>query len=421
MAASGGSGSRAGRGEGASPTSGGAGGFRSRDATSGAVAAGASGSHSLQTAGSGYGGSIGGGIGSGGGEEASEWIKLLSILLTGALRVATTLAGGTSVLVHCSDGWDRTAQLTSLAQLLIDPYARTLDGFAVLVEKEWTAFGHRFATRTGTGGSGHDRGDHKDGQRSPVFLQWLDAVWQLWRQCPGHFQFSERLLVALADHAYAGCFGTFLFDCERERVAHGVYTGTESLWAVVLRSRHLRPAFINGAYTEGYGTPHSALEEAQTAAAAAAAVGGGVAGGAVLAAGGNGGGSALAVPGAGPSTGTSGGSPRMAGSAAASTSGGGGGNSGGSGALASPVMRARSSIVGAPAPPSPRGALAADGAAGAAGSGGGAALQPPASGLPTLVGTLPMPRLRLHPDVVLPVATDVAALAVWPFWIARWT
>ncbi|CAF4447663.1 unnamed protein product, partial [Adineta steineri] len=30
-----------------------------------------------------------------------------------------------SVLVHCSDGWDRTAQLTSLSMLMLDPYYRT--------------------------------------------------------------------------------------------------------------------------------------------------------------------------------------------------------------------------------------------------------------------------------------------------------
>ena len=31
------------------------------------------------------------------------------------------------VLVHCSDGWDRTPQLTALSQLLLDPYYRTID------------------------------------------------------------------------------------------------------------------------------------------------------------------------------------------------------------------------------------------------------------------------------------------------------
>ena len=36
-----------------------------------------------------------------------------------------------NVLIHCSDGWDRTSQLTSLSQLLMDPYFRTVEGFKV--------------------------------------------------------------------------------------------------------------------------------------------------------------------------------------------------------------------------------------------------------------------------------------------------
>ena len=36
-----------------------------------------------------------------------------------------------SVLVHCSDGWDRTSQVCSLGSLLLDPYYRTIRGFMV--------------------------------------------------------------------------------------------------------------------------------------------------------------------------------------------------------------------------------------------------------------------------------------------------
>src|SRR3546814_5950098 len=39
------------------------------------------------------------------------------------------------VMTPSSHGWDRTAQLTSLAQIILDPYYRTLVGFENLIEK----------------------------------------------------------------------------------------------------------------------------------------------------------------------------------------------------------------------------------------------------------------------------------------------
>ena len=42
-----------------------------------------------------------------------------------------TLLSGASVLVHCSDGWDRTAQTCALTSLFLDPYYRNLHGFMV--------------------------------------------------------------------------------------------------------------------------------------------------------------------------------------------------------------------------------------------------------------------------------------------------
>ncbi|KAL8746560.1 MAG: hypothetical protein Q9190_001444 [Brigantiaea leucoxantha] len=80
----------------------------------------------------------------------SGWLKHITGILDGAGLIARQVALQHShVLIHCSDGWDRTSQLSALSQLCLDPYYRTLDGFITLVEKDWLSFGHMFHHRSG--------------------------------------------------------------------------------------------------------------------------------------------------------------------------------------------------------------------------------------------------------------------------------
>lgn len=53
--------------------------------------------------------------------------------------------------------------------------------------------------------------------QSPIFLLFLDCVWQLLQQCPTSFEFSETYLTTLWDAAHVSIFDTFLFDCDRDR------------------------------------------------------------------------------------------------------------------------------------------------------------------------------------------------------------
>ncbi|KAG5509832.1 hypothetical protein JKF63_07477 [Porcisia hertigi] len=46
------------------------------------------------------------------------------------------------VFLNCSDGWDRTPQISVLVQLLLDPYYRTVEGLCILLERELLCFGH---------------------------------------------------------------------------------------------------------------------------------------------------------------------------------------------------------------------------------------------------------------------------------------
>uniref|UniRef100_A0A8C1PT00 phosphatidylinositol-3,5-bisphosphate 3-phosphatase n=1 Tax=Cyprinus carpio TaxID=7962 RepID=A0A8C1PT00_CYPCA len=123
--------------------------------------------------------------------ESTKWLQHLSLLLKASLLVVNAVdRDHRPVLVHCSDGWDRTPQIVALAKVLLDPYYRTIEGFQVLVETEWLDFGHKFADRCGHGENAEDLNE-----RCPVFLQWLDCVHQLQRQSPCSFEFNEAFLV----------------------------------------------------------------------------------------------------------------------------------------------------------------------------------------------------------------------------------
>lgn len=60
--------------------------------------------------------------------ESTKWLHHLSVLLKSALLVVHAVdRDQRPVLVHCSDGWDRTPQIVALAKLLLDPYYRTIE------------------------------------------------------------------------------------------------------------------------------------------------------------------------------------------------------------------------------------------------------------------------------------------------------
>ena len=64
--------------------------------------------------------------------ESTGWIHHVQMVLRGIHKTAHLVeVERTSVIVHCSDGWDRTAQLAGGAELLLDSHSRTIHGFEV--------------------------------------------------------------------------------------------------------------------------------------------------------------------------------------------------------------------------------------------------------------------------------------------------
>ncbi|XP_053820690.1 myotubularin-related protein 9-like isoform X3 [Vidua chalybeata] len=160
--------------------------------------------------------------------DGSRWLSHVKAALSTACLAAQCLdREGCSVLVHGAEGTDTTLLVTALAQLILDPACRTLEGFQGLLEREWIEAGHPFQLRCARSASSHARGK----QEAPTFLLFLDCVWQLSRQFPFSLEFGEQLLLTLFDNTYASAYGTFLCNNERERSLCKVKESTHSLWA----------------------------------------------------------------------------------------------------------------------------------------------------------------------------------------------
>ncbi|KAK2070112.1 hypothetical protein P8C59_004640 [Phyllachora maydis] len=211
----------------------------------------------------------------------SKWLKHISYILDGSAIIAR--------------------QLSALSQLMLDPYYRTMEGFIVLIEKDWLSFGHMFQLRSGhlgheswfavdsdalgsttpQPGENENKGDaienalasakrffsknlsnDKDENSeidpidesksnvpkeqdqstrpreiSPVFHQFLDATYQLFRQHPTRFEFNERFLRRLLYHVHSCQYGTFLFNNESQRAKADLRTRTRSVWGYFFSRR----------------------------------------------------------------------------------------------------------------------------------------------------------------------------------------
>ncbi|XP_061078648.1 myotubularin-related protein 10-like isoform X1 [Conger conger] len=145
--------------------------------------------------------------------EGSRWLEYVRAFLKQSAEVVYVLEGKrASVILQEEEDRDLSCVVSSLVQLMLDPHFRSLTGFQSLVQKEWVMAGHRFM----------DRCNHlkKSKEECPLFLLFLDCVWQLMNQYPAAFEFTETYLTVLMDSMWLPVFSTFLFNGPQQHAEH---------------------------------------------------------------------------------------------------------------------------------------------------------------------------------------------------------
>ncbi|KAK4308310.1 hypothetical protein Pmani_019991 [Petrolisthes manimaculis] len=166
--------------------------------------------------------------------ESSRWLTYVSRCLEVAQMAATAIYHhNSSVILQDNEGRDLSAVISSLVQLLLDPQVRTIRGFHCLVQKEWVALGHPFTNRLG-----HTRNNPEE--QCPLWLLFLDCVYQVSEQHHAALEFTSQYLVALWHASHCSLHSSFTFNSINAK-----YNTT----AVLQRENPHQPVYLKPVWT----------------------------------------------------------------------------------------------------------------------------------------------------------------------------
>ncbi|XP_038640245.1 myotubularin-related protein 10 isoform X2 [Scyliorhinus canicula] len=144
--------------------------------------------------------------------ENTQWLEYVRLFLKHSAELAQWMYNeNISVIIQEEEGRDLSCVIASVIQVMADPHFRTMLGFQSLMQKEWVVAGYRFLDRCNHLGE-------SEKHECPLFLLFLDCVWQLLQQFPAAFEFTETYLTVLYDSVRIPLFGTFLFNTSHQRI-----------------------------------------------------------------------------------------------------------------------------------------------------------------------------------------------------------
>ena len=143
--------------------------------------------------------------------KGGKWVKQLRTIMNALKSCVENLqACPTTMIVHCTDGWDRTPEMCALIQIAMCANYRTVKGFTEVLIREFSKRGHKF---------GKHYSDPGLDERSPapILPQFFEMVHMLIQNNPREFEFGDDYLLWLAWNVYSHRFIEFVTNAAQFR------------------------------------------------------------------------------------------------------------------------------------------------------------------------------------------------------------
>ncbi|RNA28581.1 Myotubularin-related 10-B [Brachionus plicatilis] len=149
--------------------------------------------------------------------NSSKWLKHISETLALTSKIINSLSHRNVFIEEYRSHMDMSCVLTSLTKICLNQKYRTISGLENLVQKDWFLAGHNFYQRFNQSQSSDKRRPSLEEEKkletiAPVFLFFLDCLFQLLIQYPNEFEFNEFYLINLWDYSISGLSFTFSFN-----------------------------------------------------------------------------------------------------------------------------------------------------------------------------------------------------------------
>ena len=174
--------------------------------------------------------------------EQTSWFLYISHIIKYCNKALDLMLNSNqTILLHCGDGKNRTNLISSLIQILLDPYYRTIEGFIVLFEKEWLSFSNNFQIYKQKEQSKQNNSSEEQEEKNclsgnGLFIIYIHCIAQIIIQHKDKFQYNILFLLKITELFYNNRFSSFLATNEKE--AKELFKDTNQIWSSLLNKQN---------------------------------------------------------------------------------------------------------------------------------------------------------------------------------------